>query len=708
MGGRIYRIDPKAQDVAEITIKKPDGSFDANPSTFERGWSCQGETWWIYNDGQTLPFIWNGGSARRAKPGEIGPGTVISYVQGRLWYALPDGLSFRATDLVGNIDSGSAIYGYRDSILHETENDYLNEGGDFRVPANCGAITAMAATSILDTSQGQGPLQVLCQRNGFTVNTPVDRTIWKSVTYPIQTESLIGSGCSGAQNTIPVNGDLFFRAPDGLRSFIVARRQFRDWGNTPQSFEMSGIMDFDQKDLLTFGSSAVFDNRFLMTLSPTWSQQGVYHRGLAVIDLSPITSLTSSATPVYDGLWTGLKILAIRSTEDGTYMLVLADDASLELWEVTQDELFDNGDGRIQWSVVPRAMFIEPSPSGMSGRTLKRLEGADIEYDELAGLVDFRVSWKPDSYPCPTIWAEWSDCVTDCFSVPDCSNPLVFHTGYQPRKRLPEPPNECAVGVSRPLRNFYTLNPRIDITGPARLLSCRFAASVQPEPKYDPNTCSPFECVPLQCCDLDLFTYSSTGQGCLAYGSGSGSGSGSGGSSPPTSPTDTGACCVGTSCSIMTQQACIAAGGVFLGKDSVCTPGICDSTPPRPPLPKWPTEDLVCATGLINQFPPIVVVDSAYGGNGYPGFNCGGCNPYDYFASYPDCIDQWATAVWTDFVNSGTDFTQAQLVFCEVQTSGDNTTGDYMAQQVFPGQPGGYFKVGDLNWKIVVQWCNDV
>lgn len=540
VGGRFYRIDPFAKNVLEVTIPG-----DPNPSNLRRGWSEQAETFWIYNDGLTKPFIFNGGSARRATLKELGPGTVIAYVQGRIWYALPDGLSFKATDLVGNRDSGTLAYNYRDSILRETENDFLNEGGTFRVPANCGEITGMAATSILDTSQGQGPLQVLCQRNGFSVNTPVEREVWKNVRYPIQTESLIGAGNTGAQNVINVNGDLFFRGFDGIRSFIIARRQFRDWGNTPQSFEMSGLLKFDQQDLLTFGSSAVLDNRFMTTLSPTYTDAGVYHRGLAVVDLAPITSMQQIAPPVYDGLWTGLNILALCQTVDGTFMLTLAEDESIELWQITMDEKYDDGDGRIQWTVVPRALFVDRDPFGRPGRLLKRLETADFEYDQLAGLTGFKVSWQPDAYPCPTVWSQWEECVTDCFTKFPCDGKLIFNTGYQPRKRLPSPPDVCAVGSTRPLRNFYSLNPRIDITGPARLLGVRIGASPQPEPKYEENTCDIVECLEISCCGYDPFAYrvpsteppssgsGSSGSGGGSSGSGGGGGGGEGGGDSP-------------------------------------------------------------------------------------------------------------------------------------------------------------------------------
>src|SRR5262249_12232640 len=145
--------------------------------------------------------------------------------------------------------------------------------------------------------------------------------------------------------------------------------------------------------------------------------------------------------------------------------------------------------GRIQWSVVPRTLFNERDQSGRPIRQLKRLETADLEYDQLQGEVDFRLSWQPDAYPCPTVWANWKECVTSCFHNFDCTKPLVFLSGYQPRKRLLQPPNACAAGAKRPLRDFYTLNPRIDITGPGRLLSARFAASPQPEPRYKANTC---------------------------------------------------------------------------------------------------------------------------------------------------------------------------------------------------------------------------
>lgn len=100
---------------------------------------------------------------------------------------------------------------------------------------------------------------------------------------------------------------------------------------------------------------------------------------------------------------------------------------------------------------------------------------------------------------------------------------LSFQPGYQPRKRLPTPPDVCAPGSTRPLRNFYTLQLRTDITGPARLLSVRVGATLQQEPKYETNSCDAAPCEPVRCCPNGttgyLFTYQARGsEGTPYYG----------------------------------------------------------------------------------------------------------------------------------------------------------------------------------------------
>ncbi len=215
------------------------------------GWMVQAENFVVIQDGFSKPLIFNGTSLRRAKDDEIKTGRVMAYVNGRIWYALPNGFSFRATDIVYGD-------GTRASVLKETENTFLNEGGDFSVPSDSGGITAMAVPGDPDTSLGQGPLLVFTPRYVFSVQAPVDRDVWKNLNYPIQAISLLTSGALGARSAITVNGDVFYRAIDGIRSFIIARRSFSDWGNTPISGEMTPIVENDQTSLLWASSAVVW------------------------------------------------------------------------------------------------------------------------------------------------------------------------------------------------------------------------------------------------------------------------------------------------------------------------------------------------------------------------------------------------------------------------------------------------------------------
>ena len=67
-----------------------------------------------------------------------------------------------------------------------------------------------------------GELFLNSSNGAFSVNAPVDRTIWKNLTYPIQTVCLIDYGPTGPRNGASVNGDWWYRSVDGVRSFRVA------------------------------------------------------------------------------------------------------------------------------------------------------------------------------------------------------------------------------------------------------------------------------------------------------------------------------------------------------------------------------------------------------------------------------------------------------------------------------------------------------
>lgn len=237
------------------------------------------------------------GSTLTGRPGklQLPPGRMGVYGLGRNWICLPDGRQFLASDIVGAA-SGTFANGFRDSVLFITENDYLVGGGTFTIPGNIGEIRAMRFTATLDAALGQGPLEIFTPTNAFSCQAPVDRLTWQTLQNPILTQSLIGNGAMGQNSTIGANSDTIFRSVDGIRSLILARRDFDVWGNTPISREMDIDLLKDEQDLLPFGSAVNFDNRLLMTLSPKAIIQNVPAIPAAIYTLSAGITMTDVST----------------------------------------------------------------------------------------------------------------------------------------------------------------------------------------------------------------------------------------------------------------------------------------------------------------------------------------------------------------------------------------------------------------------------
>lgn len=505
-GGRIYQVAVTGAPTYQVTDASPANA--TNPSNLNTGWSIQAECFRIFQDGSTLPIIFNGSGSRYATPEEIKTGTVMAYQNGRIWYSVgTTGFAFRATDLVGNRDSGTAQYNYRDSVLHETENTFLNEGGDFMVPSSAGPIQAMGAPAQLDTSQGQGPLQVLTTGAVFSVNAPLDRETWKDITYPIQTISLTEKGAIGWLAV--ANGDLWFRSDDGVRSFVVARREFGQSGNTPQSDEMKRLLAYDNRILLPFGSATVFDNRLLGTAVPTLTANGsIVHTSLAVLDFSLASGLRRHVQPAWEGVWTGLRIhQVVRGRFDGVERCFMfcrdAADTELQLWElvydtgaVTADQPTTTTRTRIPCVMETRSM------SFRNENALKRQDVASVFVADMQDTVGFDVKYRPDGYPCWFDWHSWSECATieQCM-VNDgtCKTFANNRPQYRPKMRLPVPQDVCVDSTGMISRDFFEMAYRIAWTGHCTVSRFISSAIDLPEPAH--GACLGVAvCKTLDCC----------------------------------------------------------------------------------------------------------------------------------------------------------------------------------------------------------------
>lgn len=451
--------------------------LDANNPNRPIIWTLQAEQYLIIQDGSDAAIIFDGATARRASTAaqEIPTGTAMAYWQGRIWVAVGGGREIAAGDIVdGPTD-----------ILSFTEEIYLAEGGRFRVPSNLGTITAMQVLPVLDTSLGQGPLNIFTETSISTLNLPVTRALWKDITQPLQTVALLNYGAKSQNSTVVINGDVFFRSQDGLRSFVQARREFGSPGNVPISREIHRIIKDDSTELLKFCSGILFDNLFLFTVSPLPLKYGAFWRGLGVMDFDLISSLGQKAPPVWSGMWTGVNIMQIgKGAFDGierAFLFTRNKDGENELWEIDPKSRFDNDCGRIKSVIESRSMDFG------SPLSLNELGTAELWHEKLEGTTDFDLKWRPDQYPCWFDWAPKESCakttqcpedVEACFSFP------THKLGYKTRLSFQQPPDHCAEFEKRPARQGYQHQIRLQWEGHAQIKAFLIKALIKSEPPW--------------------------------------------------------------------------------------------------------------------------------------------------------------------------------------------------------------------------------
>ncbi len=511
-GTIIYQSD----GVTQIKFSQP------NPDALDFVCIFQAECFAIVLAGQNPTIIWDGSTAWQSGFDQLPPGYVGAYGWGRIWMCNPNRISFIAGDIVFG-QSGTPAYGGRDAILKVTENTFLNEGGAFGIPANAGLMTSMQFLATQDSSLGVGALLVGTQNGIFSVNAPTDRTTWKNLTYPIQTVSLLGYGPMSQNGTVPINGDMWHRRLDGFSSFTVARRDFGMPGNSPNSNEITNLIENDDISLLPYGSGVYFDNRLLETLSPFRGQFGIHHRGVASIIFDSISNLSGNSAPAWEGAWTGVEFLGltkgmINGIERGFAFVAGSED--IQLWELMADneytyDRFVTESGAIQ-SIPIQCSLVTRSEDYGAEQLLKTLYMGCLYADDIADTVTCTIKYKPDQYPDWIVWRTFSVCaanVSQCTINPTgqvgCSVWKPFARLYASRITLGQPNTLAAVsGMVLPLppRFGHEFQFRIEWTGHWRIR--RFETQVMPQPQDveggSPDTIS---CVSYQSCGDNYFSF---------------------------------------------------------------------------------------------------------------------------------------------------------------------------------------------------------
>lgn len=293
-----------------------------------------------YTSPPTITFSGGGGSGAKAyailsQPEEIPTGSIMSYGQGRLFVANPARFEIQALDIVGSHVNktagqnslGQTVYPLSDpraSVLFNTEDKYLNEGGSLLMPTFVGRITGMQFLPTQDTAAGQGQLYVFCEFGAATFAVSVPRDNWGTVNS-FQQVLYRNIGSVGPDAFTQVNGDLFFRSDDGIRTYRNATASFSAYGNTVMSAEMDTFLKDEPLHLLYNVSMSYFDKgRVLMTAQPREYQPAtvndpprLVYKALVSLDFNTLNTSLGKSSAAYDGIWTGLDFLQVVSGDFG-------------------------------------------------------------------------------------------------------------------------------------------------------------------------------------------------------------------------------------------------------------------------------------------------------------------------------------------------------------------------------------------------------
>lgn len=472
--GKVYMVTAKTGNVLTArnnndtpTDTVPDDSevlyLDANIPSEPIAWMTQADKYFIIQNGIDRAIIFDGASSRRSVVEEqevpTGTATVFNEEIGRLCVATN-----------GNMIAIGDVVGGPTSVLKFTENTYLHEGGEFRIPIGFGKIVAMKMSANLNRANGQGPMAVFSERGITSFNLPPNRSTWKGLAYPVQINMPLKSATSQA-GAVLVNGDIFYRSKDGLRSLAYTLREFSAHSNTPLSSEMERVLRYDDDALLKYASGMLFDNRLLFTVNPTPGSNGVYHRAIGSLDFDLISRMGEQARPVYDGVWTGILPTAMvtgtfAEKERAFIFAVDPDSKENKLWELHKEAGFDNTDSRVQSIIETKSLdFRTPLEA-------KRLDELEIWVDQVVGQVNFTLLYRPDSYPCWFTYGEkeievaYEDCTDDSVT---CKAIITFNEGYRTRLGFGTPPTADETLDNKPARIGYEFQFRLVWVGQCRI-----------------------------------------------------------------------------------------------------------------------------------------------------------------------------------------------------------------------------------------------
>lgn len=507
IAGKIFAITMHGSNATARVI------FDGNSRTFTHAWFAQGFQWLFIQDGIHAPIFYNGSTARRSDVtiNEMPVGSVMAFIHGRMAVASADG---KNSIYVGDIVYGNDTTTPND-LLKFTEQQYWAEGGSFDAPINIGDVNGLYPMPFLDTGTGQNELVVMGAFGFTSLDLSAPREQW--IDNSVQRVSMIGQGLVSSHGYAGLNGDVFYRRADGIGSYRNARVEYSQrWSQTPISRQVDYWIKPDRNDLLQYIPMASWQNMVLTGCSPLLTPPNNpcagYHRycrGFVVFDAQSMSTASRDGTPVWHGMWTGIRpweiVTGAIDTAQRCFAFSYDRDGKNRLYEITLEQ---GSDIFAKQPVKPYSRFDTGSMGSVEGRTsffgLKKMTGGVIEMNQILSESTYSISYKPDGAPC---WTPITNGVTGC----DCPN-FTCETGPNSkpnfaRRYFPSiPDGRCIQGTTQPANAFHHTQIRVEMEGSIQVERLNLRFDIEEDKQL--AECKGTQCEPIDCCpEANDYTY---------------------------------------------------------------------------------------------------------------------------------------------------------------------------------------------------------
>ncbi len=500
LGGRIYTIEIHGQ---QGIVKQ---LYDGNSRQFMHAWFAQGFNWLVVQDGIHPPILWDGTNpARRSNlvTNEVPIGSVMAFIHGRFVLATADG---KNVIRISEIAFANTNANPDDILKFPTGPNGLPS---FDIASNLGDIQGLYGMPFLNTGTGQNELVAMCT-NGFTsFDFSGDEA---SFLGPIQKISLVGSGLQSSHGFAGLNGDVFYRAQEGISTFRNARTEFdSSWRLTPISREVNYWIKPDRKDLLQFIPMVSNQNMVFTGCSPLWAQPNNpalgYHRfcrGIVVFDADNMSTTGQQGAPVWHGMWSGIRpwgfARGIIQGQSRCFAFSYDRDGRNRLYEITLtqgNDQFGTEQRRIQsfWltgelgSVEARTNAFQP----------KRLTGGMVEFSEALGQCHIQIDYRPDGSPC-WVLVDQGDPGCDCPTrTGDCPSPVALpQWGRKYFQQVDS--KECVIGSDQLAWLFHHAQCRLSAVGSITFNRMNIRMDLQTDSQIAACLPAGSQCQPINCC----------------------------------------------------------------------------------------------------------------------------------------------------------------------------------------------------------------